>query len=258
LRFAEETFIPCVKRPRDCLPVPWNGYKRIVGEREPPHVNPSRRVARADRWLRLAPTRAWTSSDPPPPLDDEALVEAVQQRDVRRAGELHDRLIPVVESTLRRLLGPGERELDDLVQATFEQIVVTLTRGRFSGECSLSTWASSVAAHVAFNALRGRRRANRVFDANETVDVAERRLHGDAEREMRLRDQIRVAQVHLSAMKRGTAMVLLLHDVLGHELAEIAAMLQMSISAAQSRLVRGRRDFLQRMRAGDAAQEEGS
>jgi RNA polymerase sigma-70 factor (ECF subfamily) len=220
-------------------------------------LNPSRRAAKSAPWLHLASPAAGISSSHPPPLDDEALIEAVQQRDVRRAGELHDRLILVIESTLRRLLGPTDRDLDDLVQATFEQIVLTLTRGRFSGGCSLATWASTVAAHVAFNAMRARRRANRIFDPTATVDVAERRHHGDAEHEMSLRDQIRVAQVHLSVMNRNTAMVLILHDILGHELAEIGGMLAMSVAAAQSRLVRGRREFLRRAGAGEAGQEEG-
>jgi DNA-directed RNA polymerase specialized sigma24 family protein len=49
------------------------------------------------------------------------------------------------------------------------------------------------------------------------------------------------------AMSPDKAMVLVLHDVLGHELVEIAAMLGISTSAAQSRLVRARRDFAERM-----------
>jgi DNA-directed RNA polymerase specialized sigma24 family protein len=54
------------------------------------------------------------------------------------------------------------------------------------------------------------------------------------------------------------AMVLVLHDVLGHELAEVSVMLGISVSAAQSRLVRGRRDLLGRLGEGDQAQEERS
>ena len=106
-----------------------------------------------------------------------------------------------------------------------------------------------MAAHVAFNALRARRRARRVFDPAEVaVDAADARLVGDAERDMGVRDQIRVAQAHLAAMKQERAMVLVLHDVLGHELAEIATILGVSTAAAQSRLVRARRDFQKRAR----------
>jgi DNA-directed RNA polymerase specialized sigma24 family protein len=130
-------------------------------------------------------------------------------------------------------------------------------RGRFARGCSLSTWASAVAAHVAFNALRARRRARRVFEPVENLaDAAEAQMVGDAEREVSVRDQIKAAQAHLTAMNRDRAMVLVLHDVLGHELAEIATMLEVSVAAAQSRLVRARRDFLKRIRAEYPSQGE--
>jgi len=212
-------------------------------------LSPSQRVAKTERWLRLAPPPS-PGSAPQGPLDDEALIEAVVRGDTQHAGELHDRLISAIEPALYRVLGRRERDHDDLVQATFEQIVLTLMRGRFAGGCSLATWASAVAAHVAFNSLRARRRARRVFDPLENAtDAAETCMVGDAERDVSVRDQIRAAQAHLTAMNPDRAMVLVLHDVLGHELAEIATMLDISVSAAQSRLVRARRDFLRRTRA---------
>jgi RNA polymerase sigma-70 factor (ECF subfamily) len=187
---------------------------------------------------------------------DEALIEAVVRRDIRRAGELHDRLAPVIQATLYRLLGKYERDYEDLVQATFEQIVRSLVRRQFSSHCSLTTWASAVAAHVAFNALRSRRRARRVFDLTAAAETAVQRLKGDAEHDMGIRDQIRTAQAHLGALKPKNAIVLILHDILGHELVEIAAMLDVSIAAAQSRLVRARRDFLRKFDAGDLSRGE--
>jgi len=48
-------------------------------------------------------------------------------------------------------------------------------------------------------------------------------------------------------MKSTHAEAVFLHDVLGHELAEIAIMTQVSVSAAQSRLVRGRRELFRRL-----------
>jgi RNA polymerase sigma-70 factor (ECF subfamily) len=219
-------------------------------------VKPLRRVAKADRWLRLAPPTSPSAPGPSGPLDDEGLIEAVLKGDTRRAGELHDRLIPAIEPALYRVMGKRELDHDDLVQATFEQIVLTLVRGRFARGCSLSTWASSVAAHVAFNALRARRRARRVFDSVESAeDAADARLVGDAVRDMSVRDEIRRAQAHLTSMTPDRAMVLVLHDVLGHDLAEIAAILRISMAAAQSRLVRARHEFQKRVRAEDASQE---
>ncbi|MDP9151837.1 MAG: RNA polymerase sigma factor [Myxococcota bacterium] len=207
-------------------------------------------ISRRDRWLRLAPGSV--SSAAKVPLDDEALIEAVVSGDTRHAGELHDRLVRVVDGTLQRLLGPSP-DIDDLVQATFEQLVVSLVRGRFARGCSLSTWASSVAAHVAFNAMRARRRARRVFDPASLLDVSEPRASGNPEREVAVREQIAAVQVHLAAMSPERAMALLLHDVLGHDLVEMAAMLKISATAAQSRLVRGRRELLRKL-----GEEDGS
>lgn len=187
-------------------------------------------------------------------LDDEALIEAVLRHDTRRAGEIHDRLISVVDSTLFRVLGGRESDHDDLVQAAFEQIIVMLRRGRFSRESSLATWAAAVTAHVAFNALRARRRFRRLFEPSEVDGGAESRSAGDAERDVGVREQIRIAQAHLAAMRPERAMVLILHDVFGHELSEIAANLGISKSAAQSRLVRGRRQLLTRLGADDGEQ----
>ena len=213
---------------------------------------PSHRIPKENRWLRLAP------SEPKATVDDESIIDAVIRGDVRRAGELHDRLISAIEATLFRVLGKREADHDDLVQATFEQVVVTLMRGRFARGCSLSTWASSVAAHVAFNALRSRRRARRVFDPVELSDVADRQTVGDPERDLGVREQIQAVQGHLTAMPADRAMVLLLHDVLGNELAEIAATLGISVAAAQSRLVRGRRDLTKRLGHAVESQREGS
>jgi len=71
----------------------------------------------------------------------------------------------------------------------------------------------------------------------------------DPEHELGVRDQIERARSHLVAMDPRKAEALLLHDVLGHELAEIAVMTGTSIAAAQSRLVRARRELVERMRS---------
>ena len=235
-----------------CLPNGRTGTNERESEKA--CLSRSHRIPKAERWLQLAPTPA----APKQPVDDDALIDAVVRGDVRAAREFYDRLIAVVQSTLHRLIGRAGCDHEDLVQVTFEQIVLSLVRGRFSRGCRLSTWASSIAAHVAFNALRARRRARVVFDPVELADVADRRATGDGERDASVRQQIQAVQVHLAAMSPTKAMGLVLHDVLGHELAEVSVMLGISVSAAQSRLVRGRRDLLGRLGEGDQAQEERS
>ena len=48
-------------------------------------------------------------------------------------------------------------------------------------------------------------------------------------------------------MKPEQAETLFLHDALGHDLAEIAMMTGATVAAAQSRLVRGRKELFKRM-----------
>jgi hypothetical protein len=52
---------------------------------------------------------------------------------------------------------------------------------------------------------------------------------------------------HLAEMNPTQATTLFLHDGLGHNLSEIALMTGVSVAAAQSRLVRGRRELGRRL-----------
>jgi RNA polymerase sigma-70 factor (ECF subfamily) len=52
---------------------------------------------------------------------------------------------------------------------------------------------------------------------------------------------------HLDAIDPVKAWTVLLHDVLGHDLREIAEITACSVAAAQSRLVRGRAELEQRI-----------
>ena len=176
--------------------------------------------------------------------------------DDRIGGQLYDRLVGVVDRTLYRVFGRREADHDDLVQASFEQIVLTLARRRFAGACSLSTWASTVASHVGLNALRSRRRERRVVERGEAADVQQDTVPppsnvGDVERAMNARLELDRLRSHLAAIDPVKAQTLFLHDVLGHELAEVAVLTGVSLAAAQSRLVRGRRELVESMAKGD-------
>jgi RNA polymerase sigma-70 factor (ECF subfamily) len=178
---------------------------------------------------------------------DEELILAVQRGDHQVASVIYERLVGVVDHTLYRVFGRRETDHDDLVQAAFEQIVVTLSRRSYARACSLRTWASSIASHVGFNALRSRRRERRVLDREAGLDVEPARSGIDVEGEASARAELERLRMQLSEMKSTHAEAVFLHDVLGHELAEIALMTQVSVSAAQSRLVRGRRELFRRL-----------
>jgi RNA polymerase sigma-70 factor, ECF subfamily len=180
--------------------------------------------------------------------NDEQIVEAVQRGDAEVAGLLYDRLLGAVDHALYRVFGRREHDHDDLIQAAFEQIVLTLSRRTYARACSLQTWASTIATHVAFNALRSRRRERRVFDRDPTLSTENEPVaSADLERAAGARKDLERVRSSLIQMKPERAETVFLHDVLGHDLAEIALMTRVSVSAAQSRLVRGRRELRHRL-----------
>jgi len=181
---------------------------------------------------------------------DEELLGALERGDGAIAGALYDRLIGPVDRAVVRVFGRREQDHDDIVQSAFEQIVLTLSRRRFARACSLATWASSIASHVALNALRSRRRERRVLSGMDDYRGADGEVHPvDTERRLGARADVQRLREELAAMIPERAEALFLHDVLGHELAEISVILGISVSAAQSRLVRGRKDLMERLAA---------
>lgn len=213
-----------------------------------PRLRPDQklRVVSAAAAPASAPTSGVAQSLSRTPTDEE-LIDAVQRGDHQVASVIYERLVGVVDHTLYRVFGRREVDHDDLVQAAFEQIVVTLSRRSYARACSLRTWASSIASHVGFNALRSRRRERRVLDREAGIEAEPIRAGVDVEGEASARAELERLRIQLSEMKSTHAEAVFLHDVLGHELAEIALMTQVSVSAAQSRLVRGRRELFKRL-----------
>lgn len=157
--------------------------------------------------------------------------------DRKAAERLYEMNRDRVAATLYRVLGHFGADHEDLIQASFVQLVVSLPSYR--GECSLGTWASRIAAHVAFNALRSRKRSGAVFSPEE-VGEAESPRHVDPMLAMRLR-------AALAELSEDKAETVILFDMLGHDLSEVAALMGVTVAAAQSRLVRGREDLRQRL-----------
>jgi RNA polymerase sigma-70 factor (ECF subfamily) len=184
--------------------------------------------------------------DPEPGTSrDDALVAAVQRGEASAAAEFHDRLRPIVDRTLRRLIGTSDRDYDDLAQQAL--IDLTLSIERFRGESPLDAWASVVVARVAYRHIRRRRLERRLFAVTpaEALELADR----GASAALANRALLRQIQRHVAQMDVKRAWTFLLHDVYGYDLAEVAAITGVSRAAAQSRLVRGRRWLHERIAA---------
>jgi RNA polymerase sigma-70 factor, ECF subfamily len=157
-----------------------------------------------------------------------------------------------VRGVLRRLVGTEDPEYEDLVQSSIENVLVTFDRGKFRGDCPKGGWAAVIARNVAIDAIRARRRERQLFARDAADLVAAESVRGaDAKTgpehltgvQERLR-RVKSAMLGLGAQK---ANVVFLHDVLGHELPDVAGILKITVAAAQSRLVRGRREIIEQM-----------
>jgi RNA polymerase sigma-70 factor (ECF subfamily) len=183
---------------------------------------------------------------PTPTLDDSELLAAVQRGDPEAAVALHDRLRPVVERALRRLLGPADRDHEDLAQQAMIEVVFTVDR--FRRDCPLDAWASTVAAHVAYNHMRRRTTERRIFESLRLEDDAQVSPQSLG-RETAARSTLRRVLAHLDGIDEVKAWAYVLHDVCGYDLREVAQITDTTVAAAQSRLVRGRRELHERIAA---------
>jgi RNA polymerase sigma-70 factor (ECF subfamily) len=173
-------------------------------------------------------------------LDDHTLVAAMRAGDTTVASALCDRLWPQVDRTIRRLVGQRDADRDDIAQLALIEIVRSV--GHYRAECALDTWAQAVTANVVWKHLRRRRLERRIF-ADILID--DDALGGPVHVERRSATREMLARIarHLEGMNERRAWAYVLHDLLGYDLREVAAMTNASVAATQSLLSRGRREL---------------
>ena len=178
-------------------------------------------------------------------FDDAELLAAVRSGDPASAAAFHDRVRPQVDRTARRLLGRNDSDHEDVAQLAVIELIYTIDKYR--GECSLDTWASTVTAHIVFKHIRRRQTERRlftqIFDADDLLVASPRRTG----REAMGRSAVRRVAEHLDKLDSNQAWTFVLHDTMGYDLREVAKITGASVAAAQSRLIRGRRELHQRI-----------
>jgi RNA polymerase sigma-70 factor (ECF subfamily) len=193
--------------------------------------------------LRLVSTQAPATQGPAgttsPSVDDSQLLAAMRAGDKTVASAFHDRVRPQIDRTLVRLFRRYDVDHEDLRQLALIELVVTI--GKFRGECSLDSWVGALTARIVFKHLRRRQAERRLFGTLEREDAAP--PSGVGANDAMVRNLMQHASQHLQAMDADRAWAFFLHDVLGYELRELAQIMGVSVSAAQSRLVRGRREL---------------
>jgi RNA polymerase sigma-70 factor (ECF subfamily) len=159
-----------------------------------------------------------------------------------------------VRGVLRRLVGAEDPEYEDLVQSSIESVLVSFDRGKFRGDCPQGGWAAVIARNVAIDAIRARRRERQLF-ARDAVDLAAADSVRGADAKMGpehltgVQERLHRVKSALLGLGAHKANVVFLHDVLGHELPDVAGILKITVAAAQSRLVRGRREIIEQIDA---------
>jgi RNA polymerase sigma factor (sigma-70 family) len=166
----------------------------------------------------------------------------------KAAGDDIQKVRSAVDQVLRRLIGSQDPEYEDLMQSSMENVLSTIDRGNFRGDCPTGGWAAIIARNVAVDAIRVRTRERQLF-AHEEADLAgadtvsNAEVGGDRgpEHLTAVQERLRRVKSALIGLCPHKANVVFLHDILGHQLDEVASILSISVAAAQSRLVRGRR-----------------
>jgi RNA polymerase sigma factor (sigma-70 family) len=150
-----------------------------------------------------------------------------------------------VDRTVRRLLGAHDADAADVAQLALIELVEGVDRYR--GECSLDAWTSAVTAHVVYKHIRRRKTERRIFGVLDSDLLAETRAPARPGREAAMRDLMKRVLAHLDTIEEAKAWAFVLHDVCGYDLREIAKITGASTAAAQTRLVRGRRELHERI-----------
>jgi RNA polymerase sigma-70 factor (ECF subfamily) len=203
--------------------------------------------ARDKRGLRLVPpaeaggARVTVSDEA---HDDRALLAAVRAGDRNAAATFYKRLRPRLDITIRRLLGRRDVDHDDLVQSGLIEIVRSIDAYR--GESSLEGWAITIAARVVYKHVRRRSAQRRTFSADEAEPDQQPGVASESRRII-TRDLVGRIRKHLADIDEDKAWTFLLHDIGGFDLREVAEITGVTVAAAQSRLVRGRREIHERI-----------
>jgi RNA polymerase sigma-70 factor (ECF subfamily) len=154
----------------------------------------------------------------------------------------------MVDATIRRLIGHGDVDHEDIAQLAMIELVSTI--GRYRGDCSLDSWTSAVAAHVVYKHIRRRKIERRIFGRLDVDLLLDARSPSRTGREALVRNTLRRVLMHLDAVDEAKAWSFVLHDVCGYDLKEVARITGSTAAAAQTRLIRGRREVHERI-AGD-------
>jgi RNA polymerase sigma-70 factor (ECF subfamily) len=153
-------------------------------------------------------------------------------------------LVVLVRAQVRSLVG-ATRDLEDLTQATLEQVVRALPR--FEGRCELSTFTYTIASRIVMNHWRSIGRYLRRFVLG-IDDVAEPEAAAASDPES-FADRERAARLHhhLDGLPAAQRIVVVLADLEELPASRIAEIVDCPEATVRSRLLRGRAALAKRL-----------
>lgn len=161
--------------------------------------------------------------------EDASLLRDAAAGDEEAVRALYRRHVDRVHRCVARILGPGDSDVEDVVQQAF---LAALDGAKsFDGRSRVSTWLVGIATRRALDAARSRWRRRRWAALGERVGRGRPATAPDERLEA-----LSVAEAALAALTVDQRMVFVLHAVEGYTFKEIQEMTGTGISTLHARL----------------------
>jgi RNA polymerase sigma-70 factor (ECF subfamily) len=184
-----------------------------------------------------------------PKLKDSELVQLSLNGDREAFGELiqrHWRKCVDVACYFLRNRDDAEDQAQNAVMRAFEHL------NQYQGEAEFSTWLARIVANQCLMLMRVRRRARFIYidepvTGQKTVPLQLPSSDPDPEGELAYAQLTEVLRSEVGRIPRLMRNVMVLRDIQGLPMSDVAGQLGITVSAAKSRLVRARTELRSRM-----------
>jgi DNA-directed RNA polymerase specialized sigma24 family protein len=169
-------------------------------------------------------------------VSERALFDAIRRGDERRAPDVFAALLPGVQATLRRVLGVAVPNQGELAQRCMERIIAELAGSGAPWVCSLEVWATSVTSQLALDVLRARSRERDIEVSWGDAMAAPR---DGSDRAVGGTSPIDRLRWLLGELPRQEALCVVLCDVMGLRVPEVAVTLRVGLEHVKRALAAG-------------------
>lgn len=169
--------------------------------------------------------------------DDPAIVRGLRAGEPWARAALFDRCAPTVERIIRRILGRGQHEIEDVVHDAFVQALGSLERLR--DPQALVGWMQTIATHTACRAIRARRARRWLFfwDSEELPESPATDIDADVS------EACRRTYALLEKLPTDERVPFALRYIEGLEVERVAELCDVSLSTVKRRLNRAETRF---------------